>query len=83
MTQYLIMSRSLTNAQRASRLLEQSGIRATVVKAPQQLRGNGCGYALALKRSFPEAVRILRDQNLLFGKLYEKAADGEYTEVFL
>ena len=35
---YLIMCKSLTNAQRAALLLERRGIGAAVVKAPQSLR---------------------------------------------
>ena len=42
--QILIMCRSLTRAQRSELLLERRGIGASVVKAPQALRENGCGY---------------------------------------
>ena len=58
---YLIMCKSLTNAQRASLLLERRGLSAAVVKAPQNLRANGCGYALSLYRRMPEAVEILKN----------------------
>ena len=59
MTQYLIMCRSLTKAQSSARLLESAGITASVVKAPQELSGAGCGYALSLYRKFEEAVELL------------------------
>ena len=52
----LIMCKSLTNAQRGALLLERRGISASVVKAPQNLRGNGCGYAISLFRRLQEAV---------------------------
>ena len=40
MTQYLLMCRSLTYAQKSVKLLERSGITAAVVKAPRlRLRG--------------------------------------------
>lgn len=83
MTQYLIMCRSLTYAQRASSLLERSGITAVVVKAPQGLSTRGCAYALQLHRRFDEAVSILKRNNLLTGKLFSRGGDGEYKEVRL
>lgn len=81
MTQYLIMCRSLTYAQRSAKLLERAGITATVVKAPQGLTTGGCGYAVSLFKRFDEAVAILKKNNLISGKLFKRAAQGEYTEV--
>lgn len=81
MTQYLIMCRSLTYAQRSAKLLERSGITATVVKAPQGLSTGGCGYAVMLHKRFDEAVLILRKNKLLMGKLFGRNGDGEYKEV--
>lgn len=81
MEQYYIMCRSLTHAQRSSRLLERSGIIANVLKAPQELRKAGCGYALSLRRHFTEAVGILQKNNLINGKLYQRMENGEYREV--
>ena len=77
---YLILCKSLTNAQRASLLLERRGLSATVVKAPQNLRANGCGYALSLYRRMPEAVEILKNGNLLTGRIYIRMEDGSYRE---
>ena len=79
--QYLIMSRSLTQAQRAALYLERKGIGASVIKAPQELTGNGCGYAISLYRSFPEAVKLLKSAQLLNGKLFRRLENGEFTEV--
>lgn len=81
MTQYLIMCRSLTYAQRSARLLERAGITATVVKAPQGLTTGGCGYAVSLFKRFDESVAILKRNNLISGKLFKRTAQGEYTEV--
>ena len=83
MEQHYIMCRSLTHAQRSSRLLERSGIIASVVRAPQELRKAGCGYALSLYRHFDEAVALLKSNNLINGKLYKKLDDGGYAEVIL
>ena len=78
---YLIMCKSLTNAQRGALLLERRGVSAAVVKAPQKLRGNGCGYALSLYRRLGEAVEILKNNHLLTGKIYRRLENGEYLEV--
>ena len=83
MTQYLIMCRSLTYAQRSARLLERAGITATVVKAPQGLSTSGCGYAVMLRKRFDEAVLHLKKNQLLQGKLFGRTEDGEYKEVRL
>ena len=78
---YLILCRSLTYAQRAAAALERRGISARIIKAPQHLRERGCGYALSLTRRFPEAVSVLREQQLLTGRLFRKEENGEYREV--
>lgn len=83
MTQYLIMCRSLTNAQRSAKLLERSGITAVVIKAPQGLSTSGCGYAVMLRKRFDEAVLLLKKNNLLHGKLFGRSNEGEYEEVRL
>lgn len=77
---YLIMCKSLTNAQRAAILLERRGISAAVVKAPHQLRANGCGYAVSLYRRLGEAVSLLKAANLLTGRIYIRGEDGSYRE---
>ena len=78
---YLVMCKSLTTAQRGALLLERHGISASVVKAPQHLRGSGSGYALSLYRNLEEAVMTLRNARLLTGKIYCRLDNGEYQEV--
>lgn len=80
MTQYLIMCRSLTHAQRSARLLERQGISAAATKAPQGLSKRGCAYAVSLHKRFDEAIRILRDHEMLTGKLYMRSGET-YIEV--
>ena len=79
--QYLIMCRSLTNAQRSAALLERKGISATVIKAPQGISTSGCGYALSLYRNFEDATLLLRRNKLLNGKRFIRLDGGEYMEV--
>ncbi len=81
MTKYLIMSRSLTHAQRSARLLERAGITATVVKADESLSGSGCRYAVYLSRHFDDAVKILKNNDMIKGKVYRKIDDGVYQEI--
>jgi len=79
--QYLIMCRSLTNAQRAAALLERKGISAGIIKAPQGISSGGCGYALSLQKGFFEASLLLKNNRLLSGKRFVRNASGEYVEV--
>lgn len=79
--QYLIMCRSLTNAQRAASVLEKKGITATIIKAPQGISTSGCAYALSLYRYFDEASKLLKNNGLLTGKRFKNVGNGEYTEV--
>ena len=59
----IIRCRSLTYAQRASRILERSGLFAVVAKIPQELSHGGCGYG----------VKIRADQRERAMKVLEKA----------
>ena len=63
MTQYLIMCRSLTYAQRAQKQLESLGITANVVKAPQGLNTSGCGYAVSVYRRAILSAWVALDVN--------------------
>lgn len=81
---YLFMCRSLTYAQRAARALERGGVNTGVVKAPQLLTGNGCGYCVSVSiKNGLKAADILRRENLLQGKIYEQQPDSSYREVLL
>lgn len=81
---YLFMCRSLTYAQRAARSLERGGVNTGVVKAPQPLSGNGCGYCVSVSfKNGGKAAAILRSEGLLQGKIYEQQPDGSFREVLL
>lgn len=80
MTQYLILCRSLTHAQRSARFLERQGILVNVTKAPQGLSSRGCTYALSLKKRFDDAVMLLRKNDMLTGKVYMRSGEN-YVEV--
>ncbi len=81
---YLIMCKSLTYAQRASRALESAGIKAHLLKAPAGLMSNGCGYCVSVSPFDAErAVGLLRAKNLPIGRIYLKKSDNSYQEVKL
>ena len=79
MTQYIILCRSLTTAQKTQRLFERAGIASTVVKAPQRLYTTGCGYAVSLYRGIDAAKELLRKNGMTHGKIYRREENGDYT----
>lgn len=82
MLQYLLMCRSLTYAQRASKLLERSGITAIVTKIPKSAAGSGCNYCIKVRESrLAEALRILNDDGLSPTRVFLLYDDGSVSEV--
>lgn len=82
MEQILIMCRSITQAQRAKRLLEQNGISAALIRAPGSASGEGCAYALKLRAHQMEAaVRLLRPEKLCSGRVLRLLPKGDTEEV--
>ncbi len=81
MTQVWIMFRSLTHAQTGARLLERSGITATVTRAPQGANPKGCGYAVTIRKRVSEAIGLLNERHIPFGKIVRRLESGEYEEV--
>jgi len=83
MIQYLIMCRSLTYAQKASKALERSGITASIVKAPQALSTGGCAYAVSIRNRINDSIVILKRYDIPTGKIFARSSDGNYSEVQL
>ena len=82
MTNYFIMCRSLTFAQRGARLLERAGIFASLMRAPQGLGAEGCAYCLKItERRVSEAVGIIRGAGLGPGRIYKSDGQEGYIEV--
>ena len=81
--QYLIMCKSLTASQLCRKALESIGISATVTKAPQELRSNGCGYSLSVYRDIDRAITELRSRTLQIGKVYFRQSGGDYRELHI
>ena len=76
MEKYLIMCRSMTHAQRSQRLLERNAIASSVIKAPAALTRFGCGYALVLRRHGADGIRLLKDADLIDGKIYGREGEN-------
>lgn len=62
---YLLLCRSLTYAQRTSRLLEHKGITASVTKAPKAESPHGCSYGVKIRaRDSERSLALLKDAGL-------------------
>lgn len=82
MLQYLLMCRSLTYAQRASRALERSGITAIITKAPKSVTGQGCNYCIRVsEKNLVNALSVLKDIGLDPTRIFVVARDGSLSEV--
>lgn len=83
MPQYWISFRSLTHAQRASRVLERKGVTAMLTRLPQGLSLKGCGYAIILRHRTEEGIRMIREAQIPFGAIFVKNELGTFREVKL
>lgn len=82
MPKYLLLCRSLTYAQRASRLLERSGITAIITKVPRAAMDSGCNYSIKVsEKRLAAALRILNDGGLGPSRVFMISQDGSVSEV--
>ena len=82
--QYILLCRSMSAAQRASRSLQDAGIFASVTKAPQRANPGGCTYGVKIgARNLEAAIRILRENRVEVKKVFSYALNGEIAEVAL
>ena len=81
---YYITFRSVTYAQRGEKVLNQGGIRCTLLRTPKWMEEQGCGYCLRLRTDdILSAVRLLRAAQVPFRRVYGQLPDGEVEEVRL
>ena len=84
MVSYLILCRSLTHAQRTARVLERSGISGNVMRTPQNIAGDGCGYCVKISEKWlTKALIILRQEGLGPKQVYVRREDNTFHEVEL
>ncbi len=82
MSHYLLLCKSLTYAQRASRVLERRAITATITKAVLSMNVQGCSYCVKISaRKLDESLKILREAGLEPVKIYLESGKGFVKEV--
>ena len=78
---YFITFRSVTYAQRGERVLQQEGIRCTLLRTPKWMEERGCGYCLRLwARDVEPALQALRKKQVPLRKVYVQGAEGQLEE---
>ena len=84
MKRYFVTFRSVTYAQRGESVLRSAGIRCSLQRTPRWMEEHGCGYGVELQpRDVARGVDLLRQQQVVFRKVYGQSATGEMQEVAL
>lgn len=75
---YHIVCKTLTNAQRMSKVLSKNGIMSNVRRLPSNLREqNGCGYAIRVDdNNLKPALAMLRDMDIAPLRVYGDLENG-------
>ena len=80
MTDYITF-RSVTVAQRGEKILNAAGIRCAVRRTPRWMEEQGCGYCIRLSGAeVPDALALLRKNQLSWRKVYYQGEDGVLEE---
>ena len=83
MNHYLIIYRSITQAQLAGRILDRAGVIYQIQRTPAGLTERGCSYSVRVpERYIRRALDQLRDIRPAFYKIF-RSLDGEYLEAAL
>ena len=81
-TDWLITFRSITAAQKGERQLKRADIICQLQRTPKMLSERGCGYCLRLRsQQGMQAVTLLREQKLSYGKVYVLEQSGAPREL--
>ena len=85
MISYIIACQSMTYAQKAAKILENSGITAYITRLPEQYTGNGgCSYGVKIySKWLTQALTSLKSHNINPIKILMKTDDGKYSEVHI
>lgn len=74
----VLLCRSLTNAQKAARIIQKSGIFAAVTKAPQSADPGGCAYGVKIaERNLSAALALLAHAEIEVLRTVELPERGE------
>lgn len=84
MEHYLLIARSVTQAQRMERALSRAGLRGTIFRTPMELtEGKGCTYAVKIAPSAAEAaLQAIQQEGLRPVQIFFAGPNG-YQEVAL
>ena len=83
MEHYLIIARSITQAQRFDSTLKQAGIHSRIFRAPRDLIDLGCAYSVQIPEpTLPQALTTLHQANMSPVKIY-LTREGSYQEAAL
>lgn len=79
---YLIISRSLTHAQRTASVLERVGIHAPIQRAPKLVAEEGCSHAVRVaEHQLSKALSVLNRAEMTPTRILLYDPKGEYREV--
>jgi len=79
---YFIVCKSLTYAQRISRVLERAGIGSFIMRAPRIISSEGCRYCVKLsEKKLAKALQILKKEKIEVKQVYMQGQSGDYQEV--
>lgn len=82
MTEVYITFRSLTRAQLAAETLARSGIDAHILRAPEPISRQGCGYALLVYRTYlSAAIYTLRQNGTGFERVFSRSGSRRFQEI--
>lgn len=82
MPYYLLLSRSITHAQRMSHTLERAGLAARFFRPPMGLTDRGCSYAVRIAAgALPAAMEVLRRAELMPLRVFYTADGRSFGEV--
>lgn len=79
-----ITFRTITRAQRGSKLFTELGLRHQLARMPKSIAAQGCGYAIRLNQMEVEhAIQALKQSDIAFQRCYRQRGNGELEEVAL
>ena len=78
---YYITFRSVTYAQRGEKILQEEGIRCTLLRTPRWMEEQGCGYCMRLwTKETKQALHLLRKNQIPYKKIYIQGRDGQLED---
>lgn len=84
MLYYLIVCRSLTQAQQTRLSLNRAGIVVQLLRSPGTILRDGCSYCVKLsEKNLAEALKVLSQTNFSPRRIFLQEGNGSYQEVLL